>query len=118
MQWQTRRRSRVSEGNGVETYIVRVGIRLSEGQIKAIKACVMHRDADAQVYLFGSRTDLDARGGDIDLLIVSEQLSEEDRISLKLALYDGLGEQKIDLIIAREPYSAFQKMVLEAGVKL
>ena len=108
----------MSEGIGVETYTVREGIRLSEGQIKAIKACVMHRDADAQVYLFGSRTDLEERGGDIDLLILSEQLREEDRIPLKLALYDELGEQKIDLIIAREPYSAFQKMALEAGVKL
>ncbi|NCD40853.1 MAG: nucleotidyltransferase domain-containing protein [Bacteroidia bacterium] len=93
-------------------------VRFSEVQIRVIKDAVHQLDKEAEVYLFGSRTDLNERGGDIDLLIVSEQLSEKDRIPLKLALYDGLGEQKIDLIIAREPYSAFQKMALEAGVRL
>ena len=93
-------------------------VRLSKEQIRFIKASVQRFDKNAKVYLFGSRVGLEERGGDIDLLILSEWLSEEDRIPLKLSLYDGLGEQKIDLIIAREPYSAFQKMALEAGVKL
>lgn len=93
-------------------------VRLTETQLKEIKMSVGRFDPEAQVYLFGSRTDMNAKGGDVDLLIVSESMDDKDRIPLKLALYDLLGEQKIDLIIARAPFSAFQKMVLDEGVRL
>ena len=55
-------------------------MRLSETERKAIKAALKkHFDATARVYLFGSRTDDQKRGGDIDLYI------EQDTIMIKQA---------------------------------
>lgn len=53
--------------------------------------------------LFGSRTDLRKKGGDIDLwLELEEKPAEPSALArrLRCALYDGLGEQKIDLQIS------------------
>jgi len=55
----------------------------------------------ARIYLFGSRTDDHARGGDIDVLVNTDQIT--DLFTKKLqALTDlqiALGDQKIDLVI-------------------
>jgi len=54
----------------------------------------------AKVWLFGSRCDDNAKGGDIDLYIESPEIESPllRRIQLKLALEDKLGMQKIDII--------------------
>jgi predicted nucleotidyltransferase len=56
---------------------------------------------DSKVYLFGSRTDDDKRGGDIDLYI--ETSAKEDIYSKKIKmlkeLYENFGEQKIDIVL-------------------
>jgi len=79
---------------------------------------VLELDPAAQVYLFGSRTDLHKRGGDIDLLILSSLITEKDRRGLKLKLYDKLGEQKIDLLITSDTSEPFVRIALEQGVLL
>jgi len=48
------------------------------------------------IYLFGSRTDDSKRGGDINLLILSEKLASKEKRMLKLDLYYKIGEQKQD----------------------
>ncbi|WP_448218606.1 nucleotidyltransferase domain-containing protein [Endozoicomonas sp. 2B-B] len=55
----------------------------------------------ARVWLFGSRVRDDARGGDIDLLIEVDGLSNpvEKKIHLRLALEDRWGEQKVDILV-------------------
>src|SRR3990167_4841565 len=60
------------------------------------------------LYLFGSRTKDDLKGGDIDLLLQVPQVILEQAKSLKfkfsVAIQNRIGEQKIDiLIIAQEP---------------
>lgn len=48
-------------------------MRLTEHQAKVIKKnCQMVFGEQTQVYLFGSRTDDNRRGGDIDLYILPE----------------------------------------------
>ncbi len=61
-----------------------------------------HFGADASVYLFGSRADDSARGGDIDLYIeVPKELSDKFRTTnaFNAELQRMLGEQKIDVIV-------------------
>ena len=50
--------------------------------------------------MFGSRVRDDAKGGDIDLLIISEILNRKRLRSLRLRLQDCLGERKIDLVVS------------------
>lgn len=61
--------------------------------------------AQAQVILFGSRVDDNARGGDIDLYVEPELTQVDDLLDAKLKalseLHCQLGEQKIDLVIHR-----------------
>lgn len=57
---------------------------------------------NATVRLFGSRTDDEARGGDIDLLVeCSEPVTDSLRKSLTLTarLQSRLGDQRIDVIV-------------------
>lgn len=93
-------------------------MRLSEFEIRVIKGTVGALDPEAKVYLFGSRVDDAARGGDIDLLIMSAKLTNEDKTKIRVRLYDILGEQKIDLIIAKDTADPFVRIALKGGVLL
>lgn len=93
-------------------------MRLKEFEIKAIKDIIKEFDKDAKVYLFGSRADHDKRGGDIDLLIMSDKLTDDDKGKIKLRLYDKIGEQKIDIIISGDTTKPFVRIALDKGVLL
>ncbi len=47
-------------------------VRLTEEEIKMIRKIIKKYDPDAKIILFGSRTDLTKKGGDIDLLVISD----------------------------------------------
>lgn len=72
-----------------------------------------------EVYLFGSRTDNEKRGGDIDLLIrtTSEKKGVLARIRMVARLKQLLGEQKIDVIGDHEE-SLIAKEALTTGIRL
>lgn len=93
-------------------------MRISETERAYIKKIFCDLDPEALVYLFGSRADDRKKGGDIDLLVLSKKITETDRRKIKLRLYDGLGEQKIDLIIAEDTSMPFVRIALESGVLL
>ena len=98
-------------------------MRLSESiqqQIVAsVRECV---SADSQVWLFGSRSDDDQYGGDIDLFIESPALEScfMAKIKLKMALEDLLGEQKIDVLIHQQgtPLLPIHKVAIKTGLRL
>lgn len=79
-------------------------MRLDPQERHLIRAAVAKRfGPSARVWLFGSRTDDNARGGDIDLLIdCDEPIAEDLRAALILEteLQEALGDQKIDILIA------------------
>lgn len=91
-------------------------MRISPAEAASIKRVVAARDHDARVLLFGSRTDDAKRGGDIDLLIFSSTLDEDDKLALRTALYDELEEQRIDLVIARDASDPFVRLILPEAI--
>lgn len=93
-------------------------MRLLQTEILAISQTIRRLDDRARIYLFGSRVDDTKRGGDIDLLILSEKLSESDRGMIRLGLHERLGEQKIDLVIARDLSDPFFRVAFNEGVEI
>lgn len=93
-------------------------MRLSPQQAQAIKEVIAQADTEAEVFLFGSRTDDTRRGGDIDLLILSTRISPDQRRRLKLRLLDLLGAQKIDLVVAQDMSRPFVKIARQQGIRL
>jgi predicted nucleotidyltransferase len=81
-------------------------MRLTAFQIQTIcESAEKNFGKDAQVWLFGSRVDDEAKGGDIDLYIESQTQEPTDLITAKLQflrdLHKKLGEQKIDVVLRR-----------------
>lgn len=95
-------------------------MRLNSKDRYLIKQTIYQLDPQAQVYLFGSRVDDNKKGGDIDLLVLSTHLgATTTQRQIKLKLYELLGEQKIDLIIApKASTNPFVKLVLEEAMLL
>ena len=83
-------------------------MRLTERQIIIIKNNVaLFFGQTARVYLFGSRTDDSAKGGDIDLFIeLSDVIEQPVRKILQLnsALQQAFGLQKIDILFHAPNY--------------
>ena len=78
-------------------------MRLSPEQVAVIKQATAEVFGPAaQVRLFGSRVDDQQRGGDIDLLIFSEQPIEDKlrkSLALTARLQIRLGDQPIDVLV-------------------
>ena len=77
-------------------------MRISETEKKIICNAITKQDSNAQIFLFGSRTDDTKKGGDIDILIQSEKIDLMEIIKIKANIFTTLPEQKIDLIIQRQ----------------
>ena len=78
--------------------------------------------SDAEIWLFGSRTNDQAKGGDIDLYVeTSDDFSVLDRyLECRRRLFRLFGDRKIDLIIrprGREP-SPIERIARKTGIKL
>lgn len=94
-------------------------MRLSTEQIETIKNAVAKEDPEALVYLFGSRTDDNARGGDIDLLIESRVIDREGVRRVRLAFFARFGEQKLDIVVDNgKDNQPFIRMVRQEAVEL
>ncbi len=74
----------------------------------------------ARVWLFGSRCNENARGGDLDLLIENDALPTTlQRARVKLALESSLS-MPVDIVGIQRgmPPSAFQRIALATGIPL
>jgi predicted nucleotidyltransferase len=95
-------------------------MRLEADQLKAIQEEVRRLEPAAEIYLYGSRADDSAKGGDIDLLVVSDQLGFRDVLRLRTAILDRIGWQQLDLLVRRrdqlnEPMAALAR---ETGTRI
>lgn len=99
-------------------------VRLSAQEIEIIRTTV-HRLLGKATWMriFGSRAKIDERGGDIDILIETEQ-KLADRVStacrLTSQLQMQLGDQKIDVIIIdpETPEQPIHQIARQTGVML
>jgi predicted nucleotidyltransferase len=99
-------------------------MRLTEEQRESIRAAIARTlSDDARVWLFGSRVDDQAGGGDIDLYIeldASPADALERQTRLYAALQRALGEQRIDLVVHRRgtPLRPIDDEARRTGVRL
>jgi len=96
-------------------------MRLTIEQIRLVVETVTHvAGATAGVCLFGSRTDDQARGGDVDLLVETDtRLALIDRARIKMALESGLG-LPVDIVARTRdvPPTAFQSLAQARAVRM
>jgi predicted nucleotidyltransferase len=93
-------------------------MRLADEEQLVISNTIHQADADALIYLFGSRTDDEAQGGDIDLLVLSKKINLMAKLDILAQLHQKLGERKIDMVIYPDTTRPFPRMVLQTGVPL
>lgn len=93
-------------------------MRLANEEQSAIRDTIRHVDADAMIYLFGSRTDDAAKGGDIDLLVLSKKINLMTKLDILAKLHQRLGERKIDIAIYPDATRPFPRLIMQEGVRL
>lgn len=93
-------------------------MRLKDYEVRAIKNVIDQMDPKAKVYLFGSRADDMKKGGDIDLLVISEDLNKMDGWAIKDEICDKIGQQKIDIVVTNNTEEPFVRIALREGVLL
>ncbi len=99
-------------------------MRLTQTQQAAIRNTVVRMmGADARVWLFGSRVDDAARGGDIDLYIEADHIVP-NRVQalcrLEGALVMALGDRKLDILLkdTSTPETPIFRIAKQNGVQL
>lgn len=96
-------------------------MRLTMFEITTIQRSAKKIFGDAvKVYLFGSRVDAGKKGGDIDLYLIPENKDNlyEKKIKFLSALDRTLGEQKIDVVIAKDKTRHIEKEAITKGIEL
>jgi len=93
-------------------------MRLADEDQSAISDTIRQADADAMIYLFGSRTDDAAKGGDIDLLVLSKKINLMTKLDILAQLHQKLGERKIDIAVYPDTTRPFPRMVMQGAVRL
>ena len=95
-------------------------MRLNNQIVRFLKQAFGEKDAEATLYLFGSRTDDNALGGDIDLMILTSNPIDKKIIrSIRIEFYKRFGWQKIDLInFTYNDSSVFKQLIQSESIKL
>ena len=96
-------------------------MRLTKTEITMIKKAFYETFKEGEIYLFGSRVDDSLRGGDIDLYLVPKRKFDNEqqrKIKFLIKLDEYIGEQKIDVIIAKDKNRLIEQEALKYGVEL
>lgn len=95
-------------------------MRISEEMRQFFKYQILKKDPTAKVYLFGSRTDDSKKGGDIDILILSDKKwILDDIFNLKIQFYKTFGEQKLDIVnYEKNQNNPFKEYILKEAILL
>ena len=76
-------------------------MRLKQEEIRHIKEVIADIFPEAKVYLFGSRLDEQKKGGDIDLFIIAQQPSFEQKIKALSRLKTRL-HKPVDIVLHKD----------------
>ena len=98
-------------------------MRISEQEKQLlVNAALKYFGADSEVWLFGSRSDDQKKGGDIDVYIETDKSDQLvlRRIRFKMELSDVMGEQKIDVVVHQRklPFQPIHEIARSTGVRL
>lgn len=93
-------------------------MRLTSTEQALFRQTVLQADADAQMYLFGSRVDDHALGGDIDVLVLSQRIDTLRKLDILGQLHQALGDRKIDLVVLKDASQPFAKLAIQQGIPL
>nr|WP_231841049.1 nucleotidyltransferase domain-containing protein [Deferribacter desulfuricans] len=94
-------------------------MRLDEKEITIIKEIIKKYDPDAKILIFGSRADLSKKGGDIDILVISQKIDYKTKRNIRVELILALGERKIDIVFTDDvEKTEFIKYAYETGVEI
>ena len=74
---------------------------ISEIEKTTIVNAILEKDKNAQIFLFGSRTDDFKKGGDIDILVQSDEIGLLEIVKIKSNIFKNIPEQKIDLLVSK-----------------
>ena len=94
-------------------------MRLSNSEQKVIGQLFSEIFGDGEIYLFGSRVDDDKRGGDIDLYLKPYKKFDDiydKKIKFLVELEKYLGDQKIDVVIAKDKDRLIEQEALRGGI--
>ncbi len=86
-------------------------MRLTETEILTIKKNILRFDPEAKIYLFGSRINDEAKGGDIDILVISEKIGFIEKVKIKIGIFKEIEEQKLDLVVKKDFTDVFVEMI-------
>jgi len=96
-------------------------MRLTQFEIDSIKKAFHKVFGKGKIYLFGSRVNDTKKGGDIDLyLLPTNSPKDLDRKKIKflVELDLSIGEQKIDVILAKDKNRLIEQEAIKNGVEL
>lgn len=93
-------------------------MRLSEKEKDNLLNSIHFWDRDAKVYLFGCRTNVKKKGGDIDLTVWRDRLDLKEKIDIKLKFFEEFGEQKIDLLVFNDKSNTFWNVIQDDALLL
>ena len=93
-------------------------MRITEIEKETICLSIHEKDSEAKIYLFGSRADDSKKGGDIDLLIISQKITDKDVRKIRWNIIDKIGEQKIDIVLVNDISKPFTKIAINEGILL
>jgi len=94
-------------------------MRLLSEEVNLLKTKLSLLSHDAKLYLFGSRVDDTKKGGDIDLLVVSDKLHKKDLRFLRIEFFKVFGEQKLDIVLDNGKFTnPFNKLIFKKAILL
>lgn len=95
-------------------------MRLNNSIINFFKQAIEKEIPGAKVYLFGSRTNDHAVGGDIDLMVLTQNHVDKRLFrAIRIEFYKKFGWQKIDLInFTFDDQSVFRQLIKTNAVEL
>jgi predicted nucleotidyltransferase len=93
-------------------------MRITKEQQEYFKNAIKNKSDE--IYLFGSRVDDNAKGGDIDVFILSKQkYSLDDLRDIKLNFKKIFGWQKLDLLNwSFDEENTFKNLIIDDAIKL
>lgn len=95
-------------------------MRITDLERNYIKAYWNTKSKNRSAYLFGSRTADEKKGGDIDVLILSDEpVTIDEKMDFLIGFYRQFGQQKLDLVdFTHDSTSPFKKIALSTAVEL